>query len=157
DLADTMNRYVTELEKLLKDKQEEIRERNQELEEGVFTATTDPKKTSAPPPHEEIPPHLNFAPVQNAADALTHAAERYQKALERVFSGGDLQMSLSSLAAVNAKLLESERQLTSADGLPGRPWYQHLIYAPGQYTGYGPKTMPGVREAIEQKNWKQAD
>jgi N-acetylated-alpha-linked acidic dipeptidase len=157
DFADTMNRYVTELQKLLKDKQEEITERNQELEEGVFTATADPKKTSALPPHEEIPPHLNFAPLQNAADALTHAAERYQKVLERVFSGGDVQVSSSSLEAVNAKLLQSERKLTSADGLPGRPWYQHLIYAPGQYTGYGAKTMPGVREAIEQKNWKQAD
>lgn len=157
DFADTINRYVTELQKFLKDKQEQITERNKELEEGVFTATADPKKTSAPPPREEVPPHLNFAPLQNAADALTQAADRYQKALQRVSSGSDLQVSSPSLQAVNAKLLQSERKLTSVEGLPGRPWYQHLIYAPGQYTGYGAKTMPGVREAIEHKKWTEAD
>jgi len=58
---------------------------------------------------------------------------------------------------VNAKLLQSERKLASQDGLPGRPWFKHMIYAPGQYTGYGVKTIPGVREAIEQKKWKEAD
>jgi N-acetylated-alpha-linked acidic dipeptidase len=59
--------------------------------------------------------------------------------------------------AVNRKLTQTERALTLPDGLPGRPWFQHQIYAPGLYTGYGVKTIPGVREAIEQKNWKQAD
>ena len=53
--------------------------------------------------------------------------------------------------------MQAERALTSADGLPGRPWYRHRIYAPGLYTGYGVKTMPGVREAIEQKRWKEAE
>lgn len=43
------------------------------------------------------------------------------------------------------------------EGLPKRPWYQHALYAPGYYTGYGVKTMPGVREAIEQRDWKTAD
>jgi N-acetylated-alpha-linked acidic dipeptidase len=157
DFADTIHRYLTELEKLMKDKQEQITERNKELEEGVFTATADPRETSAPPPREEVPPHLNFAPLENAADRLTHAADRYQKAVQRVSSNGELQSSPSTLQVVNTTLLESERKLTSPDGLPARPWYQHLIYAPGQYTGYGAKTMPGVREAIEQKKWKEAD
>jgi N-acetylated-alpha-linked acidic dipeptidase len=58
---------------------------------------------------------------------------------------------------VNAKLIESERRLTDASGLPGRPWFRHMIYAPGFYTGYGVKTIPGVREAIEQKRWQEAD
>jgi N-acetylated-alpha-linked acidic dipeptidase len=53
--------------------------------------------------------------------------------------------------------MESERRLTSPDGLPGRPWFQHQIYAPGFYTGYDVKTLPAVREAIEQKKWKEAD
>ena len=66
-------------------------------------------------------------------------------------------MSSASLQAVNAKLLQSERKLASQEGLPGRPWFKHMIYAPGQYTGYGVKTIPGVREAIEQKKWKEAD
>jgi N-acetylated-alpha-linked acidic dipeptidase len=156
-LADTVHRYLDELEKLLKTKQDDTVERNKEIEEGVFTATADPKKTSVPPPVEEIPPHLNFAPLQNASDALTHSAERYQKALDKVTKNGELTISAATLLAVNSQLLQSERKLTSSEGLPRRPWFRHLIYAPGAYTGYGVKTIPGVREAIEQKKWKEAD
>jgi N-acetylated-alpha-linked acidic dipeptidase len=155
--ADTIHRYLDELQKLWQTKQDEAVERNKEIEEGVFTAIADPKKTSVPPPVLEVPPHLNFAPLQNASDALTHSAERYQKALEKVSANGDLTVSLAELQPLNAKLMQSERKLTSPEGLPGRPWFQHLIYAPGQYTGYDVKTIPGVREAIEQKKWKEAD
>ena len=87
-LADTIHRYLDELQKLLKAKQDEVVERNKEIEEGVFTAIADPKKTSVPPPVEEVPPHLNFAPLQNASEALTRSAERYQKALEKVTRNG---------------------------------------------------------------------
>ncbi len=156
-LADTIHTYLDELQKLLHTKQDDAVERNKELEEGVFTAIADPKKTSVPPPAEEVPPHLNFAPLQNASDALTHSAERYQKALEKVSSNGELTVSPTVLQALNQKLMQSERRLTSPEGLPRRPWFEHLIYAPGAYTGYGVKTIPGVREAIEQKKWKEAD
>jgi N-acetylated-alpha-linked acidic dipeptidase len=100
---------------------------------------------------------LNFAPLQNASDTLTHSAERYQKALEKVVKNGEMAISPATLQAVNSQLMQSERKLTSPEGLPRRPWFQHLIYAPGAYTGYGVKTIPGVREAIEQKNWKEVD
>ena len=156
-LADTIHSYLDELQKLLQTKQDDAIERNKELEEGVFTATADPKKTSVPPPAEEVPPHLNFAPLQNASDALTHSAERYQKALDKVSSNGELRVSPAELQALNQKLMQSERKLTSPEGLPRRPWFEHLIYAPGAYTGYGVKTIPSVREAIEQKKWKEAD
>jgi N-acetylated-alpha-linked acidic dipeptidase len=53
--------------------------------------------------------------------------------------------------------MESERKLTNSAGLPNRPWFKHQLYAPGFYTGYAVKTVPAVREAIEQKQWKQAD
>jgi N-acetylated-alpha-linked acidic dipeptidase len=156
-LADTIHRYLDELQKLWQAKQDDAVERNKEIEEGVFTAVADPKKTSVPPPALEVPPHLNFAPLQNASEALTRGAERYQKALEKVSNNGELTVSPDALQALNQKLMQSERKLTSPEGLPGRPWFQHLIYAPGQYTGYDVKTIPGVREAIEQKNWKEAD
>jgi N-acetylated-alpha-linked acidic dipeptidase len=156
-LADTIHRYLDELLKLLQTKQDEVTERNKQIEEGVFTATADPKKTSVPPPTEQVPPHLNFAPLQNASDTLTHSAERYQKALEKITANGELRASASQLQALNEKLMQSERKLVSPEGLPGRPWFQHLIYAPGAYTGYGVKTIPGVREAIEQKQWKDVD
>jgi N-acetylated-alpha-linked acidic dipeptidase len=156
-LGDTIHVYLDELEKLLKTKQDEVAERNKEIEEGVFVATADPKKTFVPPPVEEVPPHLNFAPLQNASEALTRSAERFQRALEKVTKNGELALSPAALQAIDSKLLQSERKLTSSDGLPGRPWFRHLIYAPGAYTGYGVKTIPGVREAIEQKKWKEAD
>jgi N-acetylated-alpha-linked acidic dipeptidase len=156
-LADTIHRYLDELQKLWQTKQNEAIERNKQIDEGVFTAIADPKKASVSPPALEVPPHLNFAPLQNASDALTHSAERYQKALEKVSANGELAVNPAELQALNAKLMQSERKLTSPQGLPGRPWFQHLIYAPGQYTGYDVKTIPGVREAIEQKKWKEAD
>jgi len=157
NFADTVRKYAQELSKLLKAKQDEMRERNRQIEEGVFTATADPKETSVPPTVEEVPPHLNFAPLENAVEALARGAEHYQKALRKAHENGGAALSRASFQAVNAKLIESERRLTSPDGLPGRPWFKHQIYAPGAYTGYGVKTIPGVREAIEQKKWQEAE
>src|SRR5215470_12307925 len=156
DFADTVRKYSKDLQKLLADKQEEIRERNQELDEGVFRATFDPRRPTVAPAREEVPPHLNFAPLENAVEMLTHSAERYQKALAQKQSGLS-DMQAETLRALNAKLIESERRLTNDDGLPRRPWYKHLLYAPGIYSGYGVKTVPGVREAIEQKRYGEAE
>ncbi len=142
---------------MLKDKQQAVRERNQEIDEGVFTATNNPKEPLVPPAREEPPPFLNFAPLDNAADALTRSAARYQTALEKAQANGAAALARASLRQVNQTLIESERQLTRPDGLPGRPWYKHQVYAPGFYTGYGVKTIPVAREAIEQKEWKEAD
>jgi N-acetylated-alpha-linked acidic dipeptidase len=150
NFADTVKRYVDEVQKLWKTESDEIRERNKEIEEGVFSATADPRKTSVPPPAEKQPPFLNFAPLDNGLAALTQSADRYDKAVQKI------KFDRPGLQAVNQKLLLIERGLTLPDGLPGRPWFQHQIYAPGFYTGYGVKTLPGVREAIEQKHWKEA-
>ncbi|HET7889910.1 MAG TPA: transferrin receptor-like dimerization domain-containing protein [Candidatus Sulfotelmatobacter sp.] len=155
DFADTVQKYTKDLEKLLADKQEEIRERNQELEEGVFKATLDPRRPTVAPSKEEVPPHLNFAPMQNAADALARSAEHYRQALAH---RGDLDENQSvSLQALNQQLMQSERKLTNDDGLPRRPWYKHMLYAPGVYSGYGVKTVPSVREGIEQKRYAEAE
>ncbi|HEY7096532.1 MAG TPA: M28 family metallopeptidase [Terriglobales bacterium] len=156
DFADTIHQYLDELQKLLKSKQDEVSERNKQLDEDLFPATSDPRRPMVDPSHEEIPPHLNFAPLQNALDALTRSAEHYQKACQKVTKDGAAPSS-SAVQSLNAALIQSERKLTASEGLPGRPWFQHLIDAPGQYTGYGAKTIPGVREAIELKRWKEAD
>jgi N-acetylated-alpha-linked acidic dipeptidase len=157
DFADTVHRYTEELKKLLKDKQDDARERNQEIQEGVFSATADPKQPFVPPPVEPVPPFLNFAPLENGLAALTRSAQQYQKVIEKAREDGGAALARASLRAVNAQLIESERRLTTSQGLPGRPWFKHAIYAPGFYTGYGVKTIPAVREAIEQKKWKEAD
>ncbi|HLV88043.1 MAG TPA: M28 family metallopeptidase [Candidatus Sulfotelmatobacter sp.] len=156
DLADTIQKYTKELKKQLADKQEEIRERNKELEEGVFSAKSDPRRPTVAPPKEEVPPFLNFAPLENAADALAHSAENYrQAAMQYRQHVGELDAT--ALRALNQKLIESERKLTSEEGLPRRPWYKHLLYAPGVYSGYDVKTIPGVRESIELKKYTEAE
>lgn len=157
NFSETIRKYVDELEKLLKNKREEIQEKNLEIEEGVFTATSDPRKPLVPPEVEPVPPHLNFAPLENAAEMLSRSAGHYQKAVRKAQENDGAGLDRAQLSAVNKLLIESERKLTSAGGLPGRPWFKHLIYAPGSYTGYAVKTIPGVREAIEQKKWQEAE
>jgi N-acetylated-alpha-linked acidic dipeptidase len=100
---------------------------------------------------------LNFAPLENATDALTQSAQRYRKAVDKANAKGGAALASASLGSLNALLIQSERKLTNPEGLPGRSWYKHEIYAPGVYTGYGVKTMPAVRESIEQKKWRPAE
>ena len=157
EFTDTVRGYVNEVQKLAASERDEIRERNKEIDEGVFTATADPTKTSVPPKREAEPPHLNFAPLENAMDMLAASSERYQKALRKADEDGGAALDHAPLSDLNQTLMESERKLTTSEGLPRRPWYRHEIYAPGYYTGYGVKTLPGVREAIEEKHWDEAD
>ena len=156
DFADTVQMYLKELKALAQKSQEDIRERNREIEEGVFQATNDPRQPLVAPSTEVVPPHLNFAPLENAVDALNRSAMEYRKALEQWNAKGSAEAP-SSLAEVNKLLIESERRLTNTAGLPNRPWFKHQLYAPGFYTGYAVKTVPAVREAVELKQWKQAD
>jgi N-acetylated-alpha-linked acidic dipeptidase len=157
DFADTIQTYAKEVKTLAQKMRDDIIERNRELDEGVFQAIADPREKSVPPPRETLPPFLNFAPLDNATDALARSATEYHKALEQANAAGGATLASASAAEVNKLLIESERRLTTPEGLPGRPWFKHQIDAPGQYTGYEAKTLPAVREAIEQKQWKQAD
>jgi len=157
NFADTVQTYLKELKTLSQKMQDDISERNREIEDGVFKATNDPKRPLVPPLVEAVPPHLNFAPMENATEALSRSAAAYRKALEQANANGGAVLASASLAEVNKMLIESERKLTNAAGLPNRPWFKHQLYAPGFYTGYGVKTAPAVREAIELKKWKQAD
>jgi len=153
-LADTIKLYVKQLKKLADDSRDEIVERNKRIEEGVFEAIRDPRRPRVAPRREDVPPHLNFALLDNALDALTNSAQRYQAAVNKQWSDG---VSAAVVHDLNRKLVDSERRLTSNEGLLRRPWYRHMIYAPGVYSGYDVKTIPGVREAIEQKRWGEAD
>ncbi|HXM95490.1 MAG TPA: transferrin receptor-like dimerization domain-containing protein [Candidatus Dormibacteraeota bacterium] len=157
NFADTVQTYVKELKTLVEHKRDEISERNHQIEEGVFKATNDPKRPLVPPPTEGVPPHVNFAALENAADALARSADEYRKAFEQANASGGSTLKSSALADVNKLLMQSERKLTTAEGLQNRPWFKHQLYAPGFYTGYAAKTVPAVREAIEQKQWKQAE
>jgi N-acetylated-alpha-linked acidic dipeptidase len=157
----TIRRYVAEVEKLSADARTRIEERNRAIDQGVFAATMDPRFPTVAPAKEAVPPFLNFAPLDNALTALEHTAQLYDQALAHASENGASALTgdkaRATLLEANSRLIAVERTLTSGDGLPDRPWYKHQIYAPGFYTGYGVKTLPGVRESIEQKQWKQAD
>jgi len=154
---DAISKYESDLEKLLKDKQDEFTERNLELEEGALTATADPHKTYVPPPVETVPPYMNFAPMKNSLELLKKSSERYSKALAKFQAAGTAEVPQSALDAVNADLLNISRLFLNEKGLPERPWFKNQIYAPGAYTGYGAKPVAAVREYMDQKKWKEAD
>ncbi len=151
--AETMHRYTAEVQKLLTDTQEEVRERNQMIDEHLYDFASDPRHPLLAPPRQAVPPFLNFAPLENALITLDKSAERYSKAIKSFAKKDDG----NNLKALNTQLIQTERRLTSPAGLPRRPWFKHLIYAPGFYTGYGAKSLPGVREGIEEKRYTEAD
>ncbi len=154
-LADTIHTYVADVQSLLKRRQEEVKERNRNIEEGIFTALADPRRPLRAPTVEPPVPAINFAPLENAVSALARAADRYKKAVDA--ARPHLAGNPGIVSGVNARLMQSERELTDPAGLPRRPWYRHLVYAPGFYTGYSVKTLPGVREAIEERGYAEAE
>jgi N-acetylated-alpha-linked acidic dipeptidase len=155
DFADTIHKYDEELKTLLKSRQDETAERNRNLDDGAYVAASDPRRPTVAPPRDEVPPFVNFAPLDNAQAAVERSAEHYSRAMKAFTSGSG--GSAQSLRALNDKLMQTERRLTNDQGLPRRPWFKHLIYAPGFYTGYGAKTLPGIREGLEEKRYQEAE
>jgi N-acetylated-alpha-linked acidic dipeptidase len=147
--------YVDEVVKLTDTLRQEADERNRRLDDKVFQAVDDPTQTWVAPPRLDVAPYLNFAPLQNAVAALRKSSAAYDKAYAAATSAGKA-LPAETANRLNAILMKSERALTRPEGLPRRAWYVHQIYAPGFYTGYGVKTLPAVREALEQRNWKEA-
>jgi N-acetylated-alpha-linked acidic dipeptidase len=154
NLSATAQRYLGEVTTLRETTAKEIDELNRRLTEGAYTIMNDPRNPRQAPKAQSSAPHLNFAAIQNATDSLARVAERYEKAYSTLQGSS---ASADALTQVNALLKQSDQVMLIPEGLPKRPWYQHALYAPGYYTGYGVKTMPGVREAIEQRDWKLAD
>ena len=150
-----VGRYVDEVVKLTETLRQEAEERNRRLDDKVFQAVDDPTQTWVAPPRLEVGPYLNFAPLQNAVATLKKSTAAYDKAYAAATASGKA-LPVETANRLNAILMKSERVLTRPEGLPRRSWYIHQIYAPGFYTGYGVKTLPAVREALEQRNWKEA-
>ncbi|HTB19785.1 MAG TPA: M28 family metallopeptidase, partial [Bryobacteraceae bacterium] len=155
DFTDTIRRYVDEIEHLAQTQRSDILERNREIDDGVFAATNDPRRPLVAPAKDPVPPFINLAPLRNGLAVLERSSEQYEKMLAHAMEGD--RLARASLPEINAQLIGVERTLTLPDGLPGRPWYRNQIYAPGLYTGYGVKTLPGVRESIEEKQWALAE
>lgn len=146
----TISGYATELMDLPEKMRKKAGEINQNLKDGVYALAADPQKPLVQPKPAKEVPYLNFAPLQNELAALETVVDSVNTRLKAD------KLSAAQKKAVNQLLYTAERQLVNETGLPRRPWFKHQIYAPGFYTGYGVKTLPAVREAIEQENWKEA-
>ena len=140
-LASTVADYASQVSKLADSMRVDTEDRNRMIREKTFEVAADPTKPFFAPRAEDAVPHLEFAPLQNAVAKLQKAAKEFDAAASRD----------------DRVVMRLERALTRDAGLPGRPWYKHHVYAPGFYTGYGVKTLPGVREAIEQRHWREAN
>ena len=148
NFAETVNQYVGEVTRLADSMREETRTMNQAIASGMLKAVQDPTETFVVPAERSPVPFLNFAPLQNSISRLNESVRNYQAAAKG---------KSPSSPALDVALYRTERALTRSQGLPRRDWFRHHIYAPGFYTGYGVKTLPGIREAIEQRDWKEAE
>jgi N-acetylated-alpha-linked acidic dipeptidase len=147
--ADTLKRYLDELTRLADRTRAETEERNRLVRDKVFDIADDPTNPLVAPKMQEPVPYFNFAPLQNAVAKLQRSAREYARV------AGSLPQDPARQVELDRALMHVEQALLTTQGLPRRPWFRHQIYAPGFYTGYGVKTVPGVREAIEQKQWAE--
>src|SRR4029077_2234811 len=151
NLVDTVRTYDEELQLLVKKKREEIAERNREIADGVFAAVNDPRHPLVAPKVEPMPPAIELTPISRAIEVMARQAAMFDEARATAAKNN---MPPAALAAIDVKIASSEHHLLDAAGLLHRDWFKHLLYAPGFYTGYSVKTLPGVREAIEQGQYE---
>jgi N-acetylated-alpha-linked acidic dipeptidase len=153
--ADTVGRYVNEVMKLAGDERDLIAETNRRIREKLYDEASDPQRPLLPPKAQTPAPFLNFAPLQNAMARLKESSDNYDAAMRDPAAASRLS-SRSVQQSLDDALRRVELAMLSDAGLPRRSWFKHQIYAPGFYTGYGVKTLPAIREAVEQHNWSEA-
>jgi N-acetylated-alpha-linked acidic dipeptidase len=156
DFAASVAGFADELHKLADGMRAKSRELGHLLDDDVYKLTAHPDKPRAAPPRVDEVPYLNFSELDNAVAKLEQSARAFDKEYARVDAAGNGADAVER-ARINATLVVLEQSLTVPQGLPGREWYQHMVYAPGMHTGYGVKTLPGIREAIEERRWDEAN
>ena len=156
-LSERVGANLKEVQDLATAVRDSIEEQNRQIEESTFVAMNDPRHPLVAPAREPVPPFLDFAPLQNGAARLKSATSRFENAYAAAVKADGVGPDSGASSRLNALLLQAERATAPEGGLPRRPWYRQVLSAPGWYTGYGAKTMPGVREAIEAKRWPEAE
>ncbi len=149
-LYKTVDEYSKDLISLLQKTRETTEIENQIINSGGYAVGEDPTKKYVLPVVKSDVPYLDFSPLENALANLKKNTDSLQSTFKEKIKDNNVSVSF------NESLYKAEQQLLNETGLPRRSWYKHTLYAPGFYTGYGVKTMPGIREAIEQRNWKEA-
>ncbi|NIJ06554.1 N-acetylated-alpha-linked acidic dipeptidase [Sphingomonas vulcanisoli] len=153
DFADTVAVYLDEVEKLADARRTLDRRIGKSVAAGDYRLAADPLKPMAAPDADAPGPHVELAALEDAVDRLKTSAMAFDDA----YAAKSATLSPAARARLNAMLRDVDQLLIDDRGLPGRPWYKNLIYAPGRYTGYGAKTLPGVREAIEERRFDDAN
>ncbi len=156
DFSATLNRYVGELHKLVDSTRKATTQQQQLLDQHAFALNADPTRPVAPPARDSDMPDIDLAPLDHATRQLDGSVKAYQNAYATRAAAG-FTMPAAQRQQINALMGRMEQALTDPAGLPARPWFKHMIYAPGMLTGYDVKTVPGVREAIEGRRWDEAD
>jgi len=151
DMAASVGTNVSELHRLADGLRERSATVDRLLDQKAFALADDPTKPTLPPERLDKVPAIDLGPLDAAAAKLKASATAYDAALAHAGA-----LPAATRAKLDATLIAVEHSLTDPAGLPGRPWYQHLVYAPGMLTGYGAKTLPGVREALEGRRWAEA-
>jgi N-acetylated-alpha-linked acidic dipeptidase len=154
DFSATVGRYVEEIERYTDRIREEAQDNHRRLDDKLYELAASATDPVGPPARDADVPFLNFAPLRNAAAALATSARAFDAAYAAALAD-PARLTAARAAAANGLLTGAERALLGDPGLPGRPWYRHMVYAPGLYTGYGAKTLPAVREAIEERHWNE--
>ena len=140
------------IKKLAEGVAKKTEQRNKLLDQKAYTIARNPKKTYLPPKRLDEVPDFDFSPLEGAHKRLEASAWKYEKALAGLQKGS---LSAEQKSRVNQLLREVEQAMTRDDGLPRRDWFKNMIYAPGFYTGYGVKTLPGIREGLEERKWDE--
>jgi N-acetylated-alpha-linked acidic dipeptidase len=156
DFANAVASYDEDLHKLVESMRAKTRELAKLLDDGAYRLASDPRLPRSAPPRQEDVPYLSFAELDNAIERLQSSAGAFDKEYKRLAADEGVH-SGEERARLNAAVAGLEQALTDPRGLPGRDWYRHMIYAPGLHTGYGVKTLPGIREAIEDRRWDEAN
>jgi N-acetylated-alpha-linked acidic dipeptidase len=156
DFAASVSAYSEELHKLADGMRAKTAELSKLLDDESYKLAANPDTPRAPPARVSDVPYLNFAELDNAVVKLEQSAKAFDKEYARLDASND-PTTKAARDRVNAALTVLEQSLMDPRGLPGREWYQHMIYAPGLHTGYGVKTLPGIREAIEERRWDEAN
>ena len=152
DFADTVAMYLDEVKRLADSKRDEAAARARLLATGAYKLADDPTVPRGDPSPLPPSPRLDFGPLDAAVAKVKASAGAFDRALES--KGASL--TSAQRRKLDAALLAQEQRLLRDKGLPFRPWYKNMIYAPGRFTGYGAKTLPGVREAIEERRFEDA-
>jgi len=152
DFAETVARYATEVHKLADDRRTKDGRLARLTGDKAFALASDPLAAVAAPPPVTPTPFLDFAALDNAVAKLGVSAKAYDAA----YAAKGATLAPAVRARLNASLRDIGQLLLDPKGLPGRGWYRNLVYAPGRFTGYGAKTLPGVREAIEERRFADA-